>query len=56
MQSDWDVSAEAWIEGLRTVGDFSRTALLDRPMLAAVRALRLTACLMWVLARGGFAK
>ena len=38
MQSDWDVSAEAWIEGLRTVGDFGRTALLDRPMLATVRA------------------
>ena len=38
MQSDWDASAEAWIEGLRTVGDFSRTAVLDRQMLAAVRA------------------
>ena len=38
MQSDWDASAEAWIEGLRTAGDFSRTAVLDRQMLAAVRA------------------
>ena len=35
MQSDWDASAEAWIESLKTGGDFSRVAVLDRPMLAA---------------------
>ena len=38
MQSDWDASAEAWIESLKAGGDFSRVAVLDRPMLAAVRA------------------
>ena len=38
MQSDWDASAEAWIESLKTGGDFSRVAVLDRPMLAAVHA------------------
>ena len=38
MQSDWDASAEAWIECLKTGGDFSRIAVLDRPMSAAVRA------------------
>ena len=38
MQSDWDASPEAWIECLKAGGDFSRVAVLDRPMLAAVRA------------------
>ena len=38
MQSDWDASAEAWIESLKTGGDFSRVAVLDRPMLAVVHA------------------
>ena len=38
MQSDWDASAEAWIEILKTGGDFSRVAVLDRPMLAPVHA------------------
>ena len=38
MQSDWDASAEAWIESLKAGGDFSRVAVLDRPMLAAVHA------------------
>ena len=38
MQSDWDASAEAWIESLKTGDDFSRVAVLDRPMLAAVHA------------------
>jgi hypothetical protein len=37
MQSDWDASAEAWIESLGAGGDFSRAAVLDRPMMAAVR-------------------
>lgn len=37
MQSDWDASAEAWIESLGAGGDFSRVAVLDRPMMAAVR-------------------
>ena len=38
MQSDWDASAEAWIESLGAGGDFSRVAVLDRPMMAAVRS------------------
>ena len=38
MQSDWDASAEAWIESLKTGGDFSRVAVLDRPILAVVYA------------------
>ena len=29
MQSDWDASAEAWIESLKAGGDFSRVAVLD---------------------------
>ena len=37
MQSDWEASAEAWIESLGAGGDFSRAAVLDRPMMAAVR-------------------
>ena len=37
MQSDWEASAEAWIESLGAGGDFSRVAVLDRPMMAAVR-------------------
>ena len=38
MQSDWEASAEAWIESLGAGGDFSRVAVLDRPMMAAVRS------------------
>ena len=37
VQSDWDASAEAWIDSLKNGGDFSRIAGLDGPMLAAVR-------------------
>ena len=37
MQSDWDASAEAWIDSLKNGGDFSRIAVLDGPMLAVVR-------------------
>ena len=37
MQGDWEASAEAWIASLGAGGDFSRAAVLDRPMMAAVR-------------------
>ena len=37
MQSDWDASAEAWIDSLKNGEDLSRIAVLDGPMLAAVR-------------------
>ena len=37
VQSDWDASAEAWIDSLKNGEDFSRIAVLDGPMLAAVR-------------------
>ena len=36
VQSDWDASAEAWIDSMKTTGDFSRIAVLDGPLLAAV--------------------
>ena len=37
VQSDWDASAEAWIDSMITAGDFSRISVLDGPMLVAVR-------------------
>lgn len=38
MANGWDESAEAWIASIGEEGDFSRTCVLDRPMLARVRA------------------
>jgi len=35
--SDWDQSAKAWIASVKTGSDFARIAVLDRPMLEAVR-------------------
>ncbi|MHA3915451.1 class I SAM-dependent methyltransferase [Halovulum sp. GXIMD14793] len=37
MLNGWDTSAEAWIADMGEDGDFSRTHVLDQPMLAAVR-------------------
>ena len=37
MSTDWEASAEAWIESLGAGGDFSRAAVLDRPMMLDVR-------------------
>ena len=37
MPSDWDQSAKAWIASVETGSDFARIAVLDRPMLEAVR-------------------
>lgn len=38
MANGWDESAEAWIASIGEEGDFSRACVLDRPMLARVRA------------------
>ena len=46
MQSDWDASAEAWIESLKTGGDFSRVAVLDRPMSVSYTHLTLPTILL----------
>jgi 2-polyprenyl-3-methyl-5-hydroxy-6-metoxy-1,4-benzoquinol methylase len=56
MQSDWDASAEAWIECLKTGGDFSRIAVLDRPMSAAVRATAVHSVLDVGCGEGRFAE
>ena len=55
MQSDWEASAEAWIESLGAGGDFSRAAVLDRSMMAAVRQSGNSWRWMWAAAKGGFA-
>ena len=36
MDDGWDRSAQAWIDGIGEHGDWSRHAVLDRPMLARV--------------------
>lgn len=38
MANGWDESAEAWIASIGVEGDFSRACVLDKPMLARVRA------------------
>ena len=37
MQTDWDRSAGAWIRSIKSESDYARFAVLDSPMIEAVR-------------------
>lgn len=56
MSEGWDQSADAWIADQRDGGDFSRRHVMDAPMLARIRARRVTTALDLGCGEGRFCR